>query len=260
MTDTMNTDTPGSAVPQSPPADGNRRPIRALLFDLDDTLWPIVPVIVAAEEALYAWLQQHAPAVAAAHSIDSMRARRLALVEADPRHRIDLMALRALVMAEVFAACGEDPGKIAAGMALFGNARNQVTLFDDVAPALQRLGRTFLLGTISNGAADLTAIGMARHFRVSVAAHEFGSAKPDPAIFAHACNALGVAPSEAVYVGDDPALDVLGAQQAGMRAVWINRFDRALPPHILPDAICSGLDQLESWLASIQPMGNAQGA
>jgi HAD superfamily hydrolase (TIGR01509 family) len=245
---------PASNAPQSSAADGNHRPIRALLFDLDDTLWPIVPVIVAAEEALYRWLQQHAPAVAAAHSIDTLRARRQALMEADPRHRIDLMALRTLVMEEVFAACGEDPAKIAAGMALFGDARNQVAPFEDVVPALQRLSRQFLLGSVSNGAADLVAIGMAQHFRISVAAHEFGSVKPDPAIFAHACQALGVTPSEAVYIGDDPALDVLGAQQAGMRAVWINRFERVLPPHIQPDAICTSLDQLEAWLASIQPL------
>jgi HAD superfamily hydrolase (TIGR01549 family) len=239
-------------------------PIRALLFDLDDTLWPIVPVIVAAEQAQYRWLQQHAPAVAAAHTVESLRARRMALMEEDPRHRVDLMALRALVMTEAFTACGEDLGKIEAGMALFGHARNQVQPFDDVVPALRRLGGKFLLGSVSNGAADLAAIGMAQHFRISVAAHEFGSVKPDPAIFLHACEALGVAPAEAVYIGDDPALDVIGAQQAGLRAVWINRFERTLPPHIRPDASCASLDQLETWLASIQPAGkpiaDAQGA
>ena len=37
---------------------------KAVLFDLDDTLWPIVPVIRAAETILYTWLQQHAPRVA----------------------------------------------------------------------------------------------------------------------------------------------------------------------------------------------------
>ena len=223
-------------------------PIRAVLFDLDDTLWPIIPVMMAAEQSLHAWLQQHAPAVAAAHSIDSLRARRQALMEADPRHRIDLMALRTLALTEVFEACGEDPAKIAAGMALFGAARNQVQPFEDVLPALLRLSEKFMLGTISNGAADLSAIGMADHFRVSVAAHQFGSAKPDPAIFAHACEQLGVTAAETVYVGDDLLLDVVGAQQAGMRAVWMNRFERPLPPHIRPDAVCRTLDQLETWL------------
>lgn len=248
--------------PASRPAspDGGHPPVRALLFDLDDTLWPIVPVIVAAEEELYEWLREHAPAVAAAHTVDSMRARRQALMEEDPRHRIDLMALRALVMHEIFEACGEDPARIPAGMALFGDARNRVQPFDDVVPALQRLGRRYLLGSVSNGAADLAAIGMAGHFRISVAAHEFGSVKPDPAIFLHACEALGVAPAQAVYIGDDPALDVVGAQQAGLRAVWIDRFGRALPPHVRPDASCSNLDELENWLDAIASSPDAQGA
>ncbi|HEY4318724.1 MAG TPA: HAD family hydrolase [Herbaspirillum sp.] len=257
------TKTAPAAAPAAASATASRdnpAPVRALLFDLDDTLWPIVPVIVAAEQALYRWLQEHAPAVAAAHSVESLRARRMALIDQDPRHGIDLMALRALVMTEAFEAHGEDLGKIAAGMELFGQARNRVQPFDDVLPALQRLGQKYLLGSVSNGAADLAAIGMARHFRISVAAHEFGSLKPDPAIFLHACQALGVAPAEAVYIGDDPAADVIGAQQAGMRTVWINRFERVLPSHIRPDASCASLEQLETWLASIRPMQDAQGA
>jgi HAD superfamily hydrolase (TIGR01509 family) len=234
--------------------------IKAVLFDLDDTLWPIVPVIVAAEKTLFEWLQQHAPAVAAAHSIESLRDRRQALIDADARHRIDHTALRTVVMHEAFEACGEDPGKIAAGIALFRAARNRVQPFDDVLPALRRLSENVILGSISNGAADLEVIGMAQHFRISVAAHAFGSTKPDPAIFRHACEALGVAPSEAVYVGDDPEADIVGAQQAGMRAVWINRFDRTLPAHIRPDAVCNNLEQLETWLSTVKTMQGAQGA
>lgn len=37
---------------------------KAILFDLDDTLWPIAPVILQAEQTLHAWLQAHAPRVA----------------------------------------------------------------------------------------------------------------------------------------------------------------------------------------------------
>ena len=52
-----------------------------------------------------------------------------------------------------------------------------------------------------------------------------------------------------MYVGDDPLLDVHGAQQAGLRAVWMNRFNRTLPGHVLPDASCTTLIELEEWLA-----------
>ena len=67
-------------------------------------------------------------------------------------------------------------------------------------------------------------------------------------IFHTACEALGVAPAEAVYVGDDLTLDVDGAQKAGMRGVWMNRFERNLPEHIRPDAVCTTLHELDHWL------------
>lgn len=226
-------------------------PIRAVLFDLDDTLWPIVPVIRHAEHTLHAWLERHVPAVTAQWSIDSLRARRMVLMQENPHFQIDLWALRHAGLTEAFLASDADTGLVAEAMAVFSHARNAVTPFDDVVPGLTRLGRQRRLGSISNGFADLTAIGLAAHFHASLAAHSFGRAKPDPSIFHAACDALGVAPAEAVYVGDDLQLDVQAAQNAGLRGVWINRFGRALPDTVRPDAVCTGLDELEAWLETL---------
>jgi 2-haloalkanoic acid dehalogenase type II len=228
-------------------------PIKAVLFDLDDTLWPIVPVIMRAEVILFDWLGTHAPGVVQQVTIDSLRARRAALMATNPRYAFDLSSLRHAALTEVFISSGEDTAKVDHAMAVFTKARNAVELFDDVQPALARLTRRFTLGSISNGAADLETIGLAHHFRISVAAHRFGRAKPDPAIFHTACDALGIAPAEAAYVGDDPLLDVEGAQKAGLRGIWINRSgadsNRVLPEHIRPDAICTTLYELEHWLS-----------
>lgn len=232
---------------------------KAILFDLDDTLWPIMPVLVAAENTLFAWLTEHAPKVAQRYSIDSLRQHRLALLTAQPQLHLDLGALRRLALCAVFEAAGEDPAKVEPAMTLFLDARNAVTLYHDVLPVLTRLQGKILLGTISNGNADLEKIGLAHHFKVSLAAGPFGRAKPDAAIFHAACAALGVAPGEAIYVGDDLLLDVAGAQQAGMRAVWINRHgsDAHLAAQIEPDAICASFDELHLWLAAQleQPCG-----
>ncbi|HAT30401.1 MAG TPA: hydrolase [Janthinobacterium sp.] len=223
---------------------------KALLFDLDDTLWPIGPVIARAELTLHAWLAAHAPSVARQFSIDSLRQQRLALLEAQPHLRADLGALRRAGLHAAFATAGEDGAKVEAAMALFFAERNAVTPYEDVLPGLLRLRERILLGSISNGNADLEVIGMARHFTVSLAAAEFGSAKPDAAIFHAACAALGVAPEEAVYVGDDLLLDVAGAQNAGLRAVWLRRAGQ--PDHlaagVAPDAICATFDELLAWL------------
>lgn len=226
-------------------------PVRAVLFDLDDTLWPIVPVIRRAEQLLHEWLGEHVPAVAQQWSIDSLRARRSALMQENPHFQIDLWALRHAGLMEAFIACDADTDMITHAMAVFSAARNDVTPFDDVVPGLQRLARDFALGSISNGFADLGQIGLAPLFRVSLAAHSFGSAKPDPALFHAACDALGVLPAEAVYVGDDLQLDVVGAQAAGLRAVWMNRFERRLPADVQPDAVCADLPALEGWLRQV---------
>ncbi len=223
-------------------------PVRAVLFDLDDTLWPIVPVIRRAEHLLHDWLTEHVPAVASQWSVESLRERRSALMLENPHFQIDLWALRHAGLTEAFIACDADTDMIVHAMAVFSAARNDVTPFDDVVPGLQRLARQVALGSISNGFADLVQIGLAPLFRVSLAAHSFGSAKPDPALFHAACDALAVAPAEAVYVGDDLQLDVAGAQAAGLRAVWMNRFERRLPPEVRPDATCTDLPALEAWL------------
>jgi HAD superfamily hydrolase (TIGR01549 family) len=227
-------------------------PIKAVLFDLDDTLWPIVPVIKRAEAILYDWLAINAPAVTRRFTIEALRERRLALLQANPSFQIDLRALRHAGLTEAFISAGEDIGKVDLAIEIFSAARNEVTPFEDVLPTLSRLRGRVVLGSISNGVADLETIGLAHYFQTSVAAHRFGCAKPDPAIFHAACDALGVAPREAVYVGDDPFIDVEGAQKAGLRAAWMNREGlkppTTLPDTIRPDVVCSTLYELDQWL------------
>lgn len=223
---------------------------KAILFDLDDTLWPIAPVIVQAEQTLHAWLAANAPGVARRFSIDELRQARLALLAQNPAFALDLGALRRAGLVAAFEQAGEDPAKVEHAMVEFFAARNAVIPYDDVLPGLLRLKDRVLVGSISNGNADLKAIGLSHHFKVSVAAHQLGCAKPDAAIFHAACKELGVAPEDAVYVGDDVLLDVQGAQRAGLRAVWMNRTGstRHLEHEVVPDAIVSNFHELVDWL------------
>ena len=76
------------------------------------------------------------------------------------------------------------------------------------------------------------------------------AAKPDPGIFLAGCTALGVLPGETLYVGDDLLLDVQGAQQAGLRAAWMNRSGKRndLAGEVQPDVEVTGIDALLDWL------------
>ena len=225
---------------------------KAVLFDLDDTLWPIAPVILEAEKILFAWLTRHAPRVVERFTIASLRQARLELLARRPEFEIDLSALRQAGLVAAFEQVGEDPAKVELAMTEFFAARNAVTPYDDVVPGLLRLKSRVLVGSVTNGVADLQTIGLAHHFRASISAREYGRAKPDPGIFLAGCAALGVAPHEALYVGDDLLLDVQGAQRAGLRAAWMNRTGKVndLAHKVRPDVEVSSLLELIGWLES----------
>lgn len=222
--------------------------IKALLFDLDDTLWPLVPTLIKAEAVLYDWLSLHIPGVAQRFSNDELRALRTELLPTKPEYQFNVWALRHAALTHACHLTSENKELVDQAMTIFSAARNDVALFDDVVPGLASLGERYVVGSISNGFADLKAIGISQYFKTSIAAHQFGSAKPNPDIFIAACDALAIAPHEAIYIGDDPALDVQGAQNAGLHAVWMNRFQRRLPDNVVPAATCATLYELDAWL------------
>ncbi len=76
-------------------------------------------------------------------------------------------------------------------------------------------------------------LGLAQRLGVALISDAIGLAKPDPRIFQRAAEALDVAPSDCVLIGDNPEKDVLGAAAVGMRAVWFRAripWPEALPP------------------------------
>ncbi|MFZ6820433.1 HAD family hydrolase [Undibacterium sp. Ji22W] len=222
--------------------------IKALIFDLDDTLWPVVPVIHSAESTLHDWIATQVPSVASAYSIEALRERRQALVATEPRFSYDLWALRHTLLQQVFVEHGAAPGMADEAMQVFANARNQVTFFADVMPALDVLKERYILGSISNGFADIEKIGLGEHFSISLAAHTFGCAKPDPRIFLAMLQHLKLQPAEVMYAGDDLHLDVGGAQRVGMATAWINRRGTVLTEATYagpkPDLIVKDLQEL----------------
>jgi putative hydrolase of the HAD superfamily len=99
----------------------------------------------------------------------------------------------------------------------------------EVPAALDRLRGRVRMGVVSNAngtvRAKLARVGLARYFELVVDSHEVGIEKPDPRIFALALERMGVAPAEAVYVGDLYHVDVVGAVAAGLRAFLLDPFD-----------------------------------
>jgi putative hydrolase of the HAD superfamily len=203
---------------------------RVISLDLDDTLWPVAPVIAAAEAALLSWLREHHPSAVIGLDVDAMRRLRAGVAERFPQRSHDLTFLRRQALGEMFAAAGYPDGPAADdAFEIFLGERNRVEFYEDVRPALERLRAKYRLFALSNGNADLERCGLAGLFDGHITASAAGAAKPDARIFAHLLRAAGVQPIEVLHVGDDPLADVIGATQAGMQAVWLNRDARTWP-------------------------------
>jgi putative hydrolase of the HAD superfamily len=114
-------------------------------------------------------------------------------------------------------------------------------MYPDVIPVLSGLrARNLRLAIVSNFDSRLTRIceglGIARFFDALVMSSQVGCAKPDPEIFAIALERIGVSPAEALHVGDSEALDVEGAEAAGLQALLIDRAaDTSDPEHRIAD-------------------------
>jgi putative hydrolase of the HAD superfamily len=101
-------------------------------------------------------------------------------------------------------------------------------LYDDVLPTLKLLkSHNLILGVISNVGEDIVAIcnglGLEPYLDLYVTSFEIGSDKPRPGIFLAALEKAQVEPAEAIYIGDQYELDVIGARGVGMKAVLLDR-------------------------------------
>ena len=203
-----------------------------LSFDLDDTLWPVEPVMLAAEAQMLAWLRQHHPEVMRGHDRESLRALRAAVAQRFPERSHDMTFLRHRTLSEMFAAAGQSAAHADAAFEVFFAARNRVTLYADVAAALERLSGRYRLFALSNGNADLERCGIARWFAGHVTAISAGAPKPDIRIFSRLIEEAGVEAQQILHIGDDPQLDVIGASAAGLQAAWLNRAAKPWPEHL----------------------------
>ena len=228
--------------------------IAAISLDLDDTLWPIWPTIERAERVLHAWLLRAAPKTAELLVTPGVLRE---LRQATERERSDLAhdlsALRRESIRAALRRAGEDPALADPAFDAFFEERQRVELYDDALPALKWLSERYPLVAISNGNADIHRTGVGRWFRTAFNARAFGSGKPHAPVFRAAAASVGLLPRDVLHVGDDAALDVVGALDAGMQAAWLARDTDderkpwtygARPQLVVPNlhALCMALD------------------
>ncbi|RFO98427.1 HAD family hydrolase [Rhodoferax lacus] len=226
--------------------------IQAITLDLDDTLWPIWPTIEVAELRLQEWLRAKAPRTSALFASPHTR---MALREQAqtgwPDQHHDLSFMRREMIRLGLQQSAEDQDLAGPAFGVFFDARQQVTLFEDVVPALALLSARWPVLALSNGNADVHRVGIGQYFCGSVSAREVGVGKPDVRIFQAAAQSLQLDADQILHVGDDESLDVLGALDAGMQTAWVNRSDKLWGYPAQPHATVVSMAELCAVLGAV---------
>ena len=162
-------------------------PIKIITFDLDDTLWPIRPVIERAETKTYRWLTENAPQITDQFSQSDMLAFKLALMRKDSslRHRISDMrrnGYRELALASGYT-LGEASELAAQAFETFIELRQQVNCYPGRGAKLEELAKNYMLGALTNGNANLKKIPIGRHFDFSISVISFSISSSGTMVF-----------------------------------------------------------------------------
>jgi FMN hydrolase / 5-amino-6-(5-phospho-D-ribitylamino)uracil phosphatase len=225
------------------------RSIRAICFDLDNTLWDVWPTLLRAEQAVYAFLTEHYPRIVHRYSLESLRAEREAAIRDHPEWAHDVTQIRVTAIQRCAESVGYGGLIGQQAFAVFIRERNVVTLYRESRKTLERLQRHYRLFTLTNGNADLNEIGISDYFEASFTARDVGALKPSTRAFEHVLTAAGLNADQLLHVGDDPIADVQGARSSGIHPVWLNR-DGALwaSEHGAEPTCITRLDELLSLI------------
>jgi len=221
-----------------------KRQLKALFFDLDDTVYSITDFVAAARvQAVQAMIRAglRGDEAVIRQELDEIVAE---FGSNDERHFDKL--LRRLPPEAI----PEGGGLIvvAAGMVAYHQCKNRgLAPYEDAAETLRRLKeKRLLLGIVSAGvpikqAEKVVRLGLhhlveARHIHITEAS---GVAKTNPKIYVRACRAAGARPEECAYIGDNPVVDVDVPHRIGMRTFLSRRSGKYATVHgeVKPDHI-----------------------
>jgi putative hydrolase of the HAD superfamily len=227
------------------------KPIQAITFDLDDTLYENTSVIVKAERSLMEFMHHQYPAT---RHVDKgfWRAQQKSIILANPLLKNDMSELRRLSLESGFIKLGlsGDELNVATRWCFehFYFQRSNFTLNRNIHSLLKTLGDRLPLVAITNGNVDLQQIGLEQYFSACFKASVKSPMKPDKTMFDAAQAHLNIPHENILHVGDNLPKDIYGALKAGYQTAWYAE-DRSMKirnekAQILPHVQLSQLTQL----------------
>ncbi|MGQ0669602.1 MAG: HAD family hydrolase [Actinomycetota bacterium] len=231
--------------------------LRAVVFDLDDTLYPERAYVTSGFRAVAAWAERRLSVPA-----DRCFQRLEQLFESDPRGK---------TFDGWLSEGGFDPGDLVPEMVrVYRGHAPDIAPYAEVPSLLRRLRRRYVFGLVTDGdptiqRRKLSALGLASWFDLAVFTGELepGAGKPSPRAFRTVLGGLGLTGEEAVYIADNPTKDFIGAREVGMSTVRV-RAPAGLYSHLEPptpqhasdreiqelEAVPGTLDEIELDVAS----------
>lgn len=140
---------------------------------------------------------------------------------------------------------------------VFGKERRRrQRLMPDARETLVRLSSRYALGLLTNGAPDLqrekiAASGLGAFFKAIAVSGEYDIGKPLAGIFHRLSAEIGVEPSEVAMVGNSLERDIAGAKNAGIAAVWLKVAGSEEHAPVEPDFTITGLAELPALLEKL---------
>lgn len=240
-------------------------PIKALLFDLDETLHPFNTVEDEVRDVQSRMLSEQFKLTPEEILRVHQRTLNTQIKEWGGQKlfaRPEGTTVRYLREAwgKTFQQLGIDPGEELIEDLAHGHLEERLRRLRFYPDALEclRWGRAnYKMGLISNGPIDsqrrhAEALDVLEFFDTAVFEGEAGIGKPDPEIFEMICRKLECAPGETVMIGDNLKNDVMGARQVGCWTVWLNREGEANGGDIQPHAVIKSLDELPAAVARFE--------
>lgn len=218
--------------------------MKAVLFDLDNTLYPEIEFVRSGFRTVARYLSSRYN-----FNEDFLFTQMLDILQRDGRGKVfdSLLQNLGLYM--------EEGVKLL--VYLYRSHRPVIYLYEDVLPTLEHLRRCDIrLGIVTDWMASvqrnkITALGLESLFHVIVCTDELGQdcGKPSTIPYKVALELLQVSSSEAAYVGDDPSKDFLGPNSIGMLTIHVKRQVPQSMINVIPEParakfVVSGLEEI----------------
>lgn len=202
--------------------------VKAISFDLDDTLWDNTGIIEKCEQELYDFLCEKHPPFGEHYSKEMVHRVSEQFVAQDVPHFDNMTTLRKAVIKHMLQETAGDINLVNQAFAIFYYWRNQIQIPEITYTLLEKLKSRYSLFAVSNGNSNLYWLGLMGYFEKHYIAGVDGRAKPSAEMLHKVCDLKHIEPQELLHIGDNHDTDIQSSINADCQHLHINFNDLPL--------------------------------